>query len=291
MPSFSKKQIKFIIRLAENIFTSNKTNTLEISGLRSNVDVINAGGAQFSCSVCQIFGVKQEDMNDVTTLMWTRNLVNQNTIEIYAIDDAGTYETLVFKGDIINAFGYYQTMPDVYLYIQAQGAYYNSLKPYPVTTFKGSADVATVIGQIAKSLGYNFENNNVTIKINNLYVANTGIEQIKSIAIAAGIDLYIDNNTIAICNPGFPRENFVAEINKNTGMIGYPTFDGLGVIVQTLFNPLVTYGGKIKVQSDIIRANGEWVASSISYSLSSVTPNGNFFTMIRGAKLGTAIYN
>jgi len=291
MPSYSKKQLKFIIKLSDAVFEDSGKNTIELTGLRANVEITKAGGAQFSCACCQIFGVPQEDMNDITTLMWTKDLLNKKIIEIYAVDDDNQYETLVFAGDIINAFGFYQAMPDVYLYIQSQSAYYDTLKFYAPTTYRGSIDAATVIGQISKNLGYNFENNGVTAKINNLYAANTGIEQIKAIAVAAGIDLYFDDGTIAICNPNSPRRNYVVEINQSSGMIGYPTFDGVGVLVQTLFNPLITFGGQINISSDIPRANGEWTATSIAHSLNSILPNGAFFSMVRGSISGFAITN
>jgi hypothetical protein len=287
--SYSKKRLKYIITLSVGIFGTTGNNQLILYGYRSTTNIINAGGAQFSVATCEIYGVPQEDMNDVTTLMWTRNLLNQNTIEIYALDDNESYTTLVFAGDIIQAFGYYQNMPDVYLYIQAQNSYNNVLKPFTPTTYNSSVSVATIIQKIALQLGYNFENNGVTAKINTPYLWGSGIEQIRDIAIAAGIDLFIENNTIAICPPGLARTNYTTIISEGTGLVGFPTFDGLGVDLQILFNPSVTFGGSITVESEITRANGTWIVTSISHFLQSEIPDGQWMSFVRGTKNDIAI--
>lgn len=289
MLSYSKKQLKIIITLAKETFRSTGTNTIILDRFRASVDIEKAGGTQFSTAVCKIYGVSQDDMNDITTVMWTRNLLNQNTIEIYAIDDTNNYQTMVFAGDIIQALGYYQEMPNVYLAINAQGSFYNALKPYPPTSYQGSVDVATAISKIATSLGYHFENNGVNARINNLYAWNTGIEQIKAIAAAAGIDIYFDDKTIAICPAGKPRTNYVVTVSRTSGMITYPTIDGIGINLYTLFDPLITFGGRVQVESDVTRANAEWLISSLSHYLESETPDGAWFTFIRGSYHGFAI--
>jgi hypothetical protein len=291
MLSYSKKHLRFIFRLSVGLFQSNNTNTLELFGFRATANIEMAGGAAFTTAVCQIYGVTQEDMNDVTTLMWTKNLLNKITMEIYAIDENDSYTSLVFAGDIVQAWGYYQNMPDVYLYVQAQGAYYDAVTPMPVTSYQGSIDVAAAIQKIAEQMGYNFENNGVVAKISNLYAWDSGINQIRSIAIAAGIDMYFDNQTIAICNAGQPRHGYEVVISSQNGMIGYPTFDGIGVDINVLFNPAVYWGGELILETDIIRARGRWTITSMSHYLQSEFPNGQWSTAIRGSKSGLAITN
>ena len=146
----------------------------------------------------KIYGVKQEDMNSVTTLQWKPGSRIANTVEVFAID--GAAETLVFAGNIVNAWGDYQSMPDVFLHIQAQACFFNGLQAVQPLSIKGGVDVAVVMARIAKDMGLVFENNNVSVMLTDVYVANTLKEQALELARAANFSLYIDDKVLAITN-------------------------------------------------------------------------------------------
>jgi hypothetical protein len=226
-------------------------------------------------------------MNSITTLQWKPGDQISNTVEVYAID--GGQQSLVFSGYIVNAWGNFQSMPDVFLEIQAQHAYRGQLTPVAPRSYDGQIDVANVMKQIAESLGYTFENNGVTTQLSNVYLANTGVEQAKSLAQAAGISLYMDDFVLAITPPHTPRGGTVPQISSTTGMMSYPTFDGIGVTIQSLFNPSVKFGGSIQVLSEIPQANGNWIVVSVAYRLESEKPGGAWMMAIRGNKNGLAL--
>ena len=71
-------------------------------------------------------------------------------------------------------------------------------------------------------------------------------------------------------------------------MIGYPTFDGTTMMAKTLFNPAIVQGGTVTIQSEVARANGDWIVLSMDHSLESETPGGQWFTTIRG--INTSLY-
>ncbi len=183
----------------------------------------------------------------------------------------------------------YQNMPDVNLYIQALAGYINLLAPSEPRSFKGSFDVATVLEQIANSMGFVLENNGVAVTLSDVYLENTAMEQFKKLAAMAGIDVYMDKDVIAICPAGIPRRGLVAIISPQTGMVGYPTFDCQSTYFTTLFNPSIRYGGRIKVVSDLPQATGEWVVVSITNTLDSEKPNGNWFSQVRGLRGNVAV--
>jgi hypothetical protein len=220
-------------------------------------------------------------------LQWKPGDQISNTVEVYAID--GTQQTLVFSGYIVNAWGNYQNMPEVFLEIQAQHAYLGQLTPVAPRSYNGQIDVASVMSQIATSLGFTFENNGVTTQLSNTYLANTGVEQAKALAKAAGIALYMDDLVLAITPPNTPRGGTAPQISSTTGMIGYPTFDGIGVTIQSLFNPSVKFGGPIQVMSSIPQAAGQWIVVSLGYRLESEKPGGAWMMTIRGNKSGLAV--
>jgi len=288
MPSFdNKKQLRFVVTLGTGKFGSSENDVITLEGFRSLVDIDKAGGMMMGTLRAKIYGVSQLDMNSVTTLQWKPGTLIPNTVEVFAID--GSVETLVFAGNIVNAWADYQNMPDVYLHIQAQSAFFNTLKAIPPRSFKGGIDVATVMGQIARDLGYVFENNGVTTQLADVYLPNTGMEQAKDLARAAGCDLYLDDKVLAITPPNVPRKTFIPLITPTSGLIGYPTFDGVGVNFQTLFNPAVVFGGSVQIESDVQQACGQWVVTSVNHRLESEKPGGAWFSSIRGNTNGLAI--
>ena len=288
MPSFSnKKQLRFVITLGTGKFGSSNNDTVTLQGFRAVAEIDKAGGMMMGTLKAKIYGVKQADMNSITTLQWKPQTWIPNTVEVFAID--GTAETLVFAGNIVNAWADYQGMPDVFLHIQAQAAFFNALKAIPPRSFKGAIDVPTVMAQIAGDLGYTFENNGVTTQLTDLYLPNTGLEQAKDLARAAGCDLYLDDKVLAITPPNVPRKALIPLVSPASGLVGYPTFDGVGVNFQAVFNPGVTFGGSIKLETDVQQAAWEWIVTSVAHRLESEKPGGAWFSNIRGNANGLAV--
>ena len=288
MPSFSnKKQLRFVITLGTGKFGSSNNDTVTLQGFRAIAEIDKAGGMMMGTLKAKIYGVKRADMNSITTLQWKPQTWIPNTVEVFAID--GTAETLIFAGNIVNAWADYQGMPDVFLHIQAQAAFFNALKAIPPRSFKGPIDTPSVMAQIAADLGYTFENNGVTTQLTDLYLPNTGLEQAKDLARAAGCDLYLDDKVLAITPPNVPRKALIPVISPTSGLIGYPTFDGVGVNFQALFNPGVTFGGSIKLETDVQQAAGEWIVTSVAHRLESEKPGGAWYSTIRGNANGLAV--
>jgi len=294
----NSKVLKFVINLGTGSFGSSSANTITLMGLRASVDIDKAGGMMMGTLRASIFGVSQSNMNSITTIQWQPQAFIPNTVQVFAID--GTQSTLVFTGNIINAWANYDNMPDVYLSIQAQAAYFSQLQPITPTAFSGPVDAVslmnTVIGKINASLNntqsiYTLENNGVPYTpLQNPNYPNTGLEQLRDITHDANIWMYIDNTIIAITPINQPRSKPVPVISKTTGLRGYPTFDGVGVKFQMLFSPSVTFGGSIQIQSpETPRAEGPWIATLIGLKLESAKPNGAWFMNIRGTKSGLAL--
>ena len=283
----NKKELKFVITLGTGNFGSSANNQITLQGFRAVVRIDKAGGMMMGTLRAEIYGVSQSDMNSITTLQWHPKAFIPNTIQIYALD--GTQETLVFTGNIINAWGVYDAMPDVFLMIQAQAAYFNQLNPVAPTSYNGSFDVATAMSQLATQMGLTFENNGVSVQLSNQYLPNTALEQAKALAQAAGIWLYIDNGVLAITPANTPRSKPVPQISAQTGLKGYPTFDGVGVNFQALFNPSVIFGGSVQLVTDITKAAGVWIVTSVAYNLESEKPGGAWFMTVRGNANGLAV--
>ena len=288
----NKKALRFVITLSTGTFGSSSNNQITLEGFRSIVDIDKGGGAMLGTLRAAIYGVGQSDINSITTLQYQPRSLVANTISVYAID--GKQETLVFQGNMVMAWGNYQSMPEVFLQIQAQAAYFNQLQAVAPTSFQGTIDAATVMQQLAGTMGFTFENSGVEgIQLSNPYLPGTAIDQVNALAKAAGIWWGIDNDVLWI-TPAYAARtsvNVIPEIGPDSGLIGYPTFDGAGINIQAYFNPAVRFMALVNLVTSIPRAAGQWIATSVSYKLESEKPNGAWFMTVRGNFSGIASPN
>jgi hypothetical protein len=167
----------------------------------------------------------------------------------------------------------------------AQAAYFNQLQAVSPTSYQGSVDVATAMSQLAGQMGYTFENNGVSgVTLSNPYLSGTAIDQANALAQAAGIWWGIDNGVLFIA-PAYTARTagkVIPQIGPTSGLIGYPTFDGAGITLQSLFNPSVKFMGLIQLVTSVPRAAGQWIATTVSYKLQSQVIGGVWFMTIRG---------
>jgi hypothetical protein len=273
----NKKELRFVFTLAI------PGTTIIIDGLRAIVEIEKGGGNQMGTLHTQIYGVSQSDMNSITTLTYDPVNITKNTIQVFAID--GDQETMVFQGDIRQAWGDYRSMPDVFLMVEAFTNVINKLTPATPTSYKGSVSVVNAMNDLANAMGLTFENNGVSTQMAKVALSGTLHDQAMSLAQAAGIDIYIDDKILAICPRNMPRQfNTMALISPTTGLIGYPTFDAFGVVLKTLFNPAIMFGGHIQVVSSLPRACGKFFVSSIDHWLESEKPGGRWESTVIGTK-------
>lgn len=293
MPSFdNKKSLKFIITLNTKTFEKSdntKNNRIILSGFRATVEVNKIGGAQNNTLRARICGVSQSDMNSITNLRWSPGYDIHNYVEVYAID--GKEESLVFAGHIVDAFGDYQGIPDVFLMIQASSNYDAQVSAVNALSVKGGMRVDAIMEQIAKKLKKQFKSVEVDAVLVDMYAAGDLISQARQIADAAGIDLVLDDQSLTILKRNTSIPGMEPEISKETGLIGYPTFDGTGVDFRCVFNPAIVFRGAVKLITSLPNANGRWIVDSVSAHLESEKPGGAWFSYVRGSSHGQAFKN
>lgn len=279
------KRLRFTITLALGTF-ANGTNEVILEGFRSTVEVQKAGGQMMSSCNFRIFGLSQELMSELTTLAFLALSYTKNVVKIEAVD--GDNVDLVYIGSIINAWGDYAQMPDVALYVETQAGFFDQLNISEPLQYKGVIDVAVLMGTIASKMGLRFENNNVVDKIDNPNYTGTIIDQLRALAQDTNTEFYLDDTVLAICPKGIARtqNKVIPIISSQTGLIGYPSFDKIGVTFRCLFNAAIRFGGQIEMRSDIKQANGTWAVCSIVHNLESEKPDGQWFSIIRCTSTG-----
>ncbi len=284
--TFTTKYIECDFSLYQGVFAGGG-NTATVSGLRISAQIVKAGGLSLGDADVAIYGLPLSLMNQLSTYGNVLTLTNRNTIVIKAGDDQSALST-IYIGTIMSASMDGQAQPEVPFRVQASVTGYENAKPVPVTTQAGSVAVSSLLGQMAQAANLQFENNSVDTKVMNPYYWGTAIQQIHALTQDAGIEHIIDVGTLAVWKPGGSRSNSTV-VSPQTNLVAYPLFNSQGVIVRVLFDPTLTYGGTINVQSSITPACGSWIIYRLEYDLESQTPNGKWFCDVSANRPGEQV--
>jgi hypothetical protein len=258
--ALAQRRIEVAIRLAPSsgtnqpgTFAESGTDTVNIKGLRTSVRIANSGAPAGSHATLRIYGMKPSLMNQLTTLGLVFNLVPKNTLTISAGSDPAAMST-VFSGTVYAAYGDYSALPDVPFQFDCLAGVADAVAPAPVSSFTGATSAVNVMQGLARQMGLGFENNGVDVQLSSPYFSGSLMTQAQKCAEHAGIEWGIFNgNTLAIWKRGGNRNTpDVPVISPSHGMIGYPAFTQGGIIVSTVFDPKISFGSLVKVQSSLL---------------------------------------
>jgi hypothetical protein len=279
--SFTQKLISITLTLANGQFGSSGGNSMTLSGLRTSVRIRVPGGQSMGVLEGAIYGMSLSTMNQLSTVGTQLNAQAKNTISVMA-GDAETGMALVYSGTLKYAYVDAQSMPQVAFRVSGSAGAYEAVKPVKPTSIQGAGDVAQVMSQLAGQMNLSFENNGVNVKLSNIYLSGSARMQALTLAQHAGIEHLIDKGTLAIWKPGQGRQSSSLMISPQTGMVGYPMFNQANVVVRTLFNPAINYGGLMQIQSDLTPACGTWAINYVDLELDSMVPHGRWFATLSG---------
>jgi hypothetical protein len=256
------------------------SNSVTLSGLRMSAKITNATGMTQSNLSLAIFGMTLDMMNDLSTL----GLAIQITPRASIVLSAGNVKdgmTIVFQGNFFAAWADFQAMPEVAFRIEANSVVQGALTTAKPTSFQGNHDAATALAALAKQMGLKFENNGVSVQLSNSYLSSNPWVQALEIAEHANVNIFSGNGVLSIWpkNSGRTSQG-VAIVSSKTGMDRYPTYTANGILVRTLFNPALVFGGKIQVISDLKPACGIWCIYKLDLDLDCMVPNGQWFETI-----------
>lgn len=277
--TFARRMIETSFTLDSKTFTDSGTNSLKLSGLRTSVRCIKAGGQTLGSLEMQIFGMKLSQMNDLATLGLVVSMLPKNTVTVSAGDEGSNLST-VFTGTIFAAWGDFQAAPQVPFNVLAQAGGYEAVQTIPASSYRGSADVGTIMSSLATLMGLNFQNNGVSIQLADPYFSGSALSQVRACAKKANINAVVDNGALIVWPKGKARDGEIPLISPETGLVAYPSFTAQGIGLKTLYNPAIGFGGQIQVQSSLTPASGTWAVTRLDYELDSLVPNGSWFCNI-----------
>jgi hypothetical protein len=280
--SFSIKTIQVSVTLGKGTFGEGG-NTKTIEGLACDVSVQKPGLPEKNSAAVKIWGLKYEDMAQLTMLAFKPLESQHNLISIKAGEKGGSL-ALVFQGEITSAFADFNAAPDVCMQFEADSGSYPQQIASPVATVKGSASADQLFSQFAAQAGYTYKNEGVTSSVLNAWFPGSPIDKMTKLARDVGCELIIDDGAIVVLPAGKAREGNAVLLTKDTGLIGYPTFNQDGISCKCIFNPDLIYGGLIKVESIVPRASGVWRITKLTHHITAYIPGGgNWESQIEAA--------
>lgn len=275
-----RRRIDVTITLGAGEFGEDVGDTVTLTGHRVVAEMAAVGGDAQGQIQLRIYGLPLATINRLTSIgPIATEIRGKNRVMVAAGDDGSALST-IFEGTIDQAYGDFQSAPDVALNINALSALGAAVKPVGASSYKGSIDAAVVLANLAELMGFAFENNDVSVQLSNPYFPGTALDQVKACARAANIRYTIDRNILAIWPKNGVRQGEVPIVSPATGLVGYPVFSSAGLGVTSIFQPSVRQGGQIEVVSSLGVACGVWNIFNVLHRLESERPNGPWFTFM-----------
>lgn len=281
--SYSIKTVQIAVTLGKGAF-SEGGNTKVIEGLACDVSVLKPGLPEKNSASVKIWGLKYEDMAQLTMLAFRPLESLYNSLSIRA-GVKGNALSVVFQGEIISAFADFNQQPDPCMQIEADSGSYPQQLAVPVATVKGAVEADKLFAQFAAEAGYSYANRGVSASVQNAWLPGSPIDKMTKLARDIGCELIIDDGEVLVMPAGAARAGTAVFLSESSGLIGYPTFNQDGIACRCHYNPHIAYGGLIDVRSMVPRASGIWRVTKINHLLSAYRPGGNWETQVE------AVYN
>lgn len=278
----------FAFRQINLQFTSANGKTVKLEGLRCSAVITNPGGnSAFGQLQLQVYGMTLDQMNEYSSTGSNMVAVQDQSITVVAGNQGGSLNQ-VFSGTLISSFIDLSNPPEVSFVCAAVAGYYNKAAPSAPNTYEGTQKAEDIIRSLAGQIGYAFENRNgATAVVQNQYLSGSIIDQMQAVARAASFPMIIENNLVTIFPNNGTRDDIVVNLSAETGLVGYPSYWEAGFVVKSEFNPIITIGRVINLKSQLPKANGKFPIQYVTHELSTLTPDGPWFTT---SKLSPAIY-
>ena len=279
--------MSFAVRQINLQFTSNG-KTLSLKGLRCIANITNPGGnSAYGSLQLKVFGMTLAQMNEYSTIGSNMVAAQNTSVVVDAGNESDVALQQVFSGTIISSFIDFASVPDVSFNCSAVTGYFAKANTISSNSFNGSHNAEDIIQALALTNGFKFQKNGAHAVLQNQNVYGSAVDQMQTIANNAAIPLKIENNTVYIWANNGNVDNVIIEVSPTTGLVGYPSYWMGGFTVKSEFKPLIANGRTIKLTSSIPKANGLFPIHSCTHDISTLTPDGAWFTT---SQLNPSIY-
>jgi len=251
---------------------------------------VRQGGAQFGNAKVQIYGVPLATMNQIARL-WLEALTPQgtDTIQIDVFD--GQDYVPFFQGVIMWSAVNAASMPHVTLDIEAVAGgalMIQSASPYAA---QGPVLLRDALTTIAAAGGFSvvYPDSVPQYQLSQVRVTGSTMEQIASL-----MDQFPDLTwhtalqQLVVRAALAPLSSDAIRIAADTGMMGYPVYSTSSLQLSTVFNPKITLGVALDVQTEFDFVNRTvWVAAVLAHTLEPNLPGGQWTTQVAANPFGS----
>jgi hypothetical protein len=229
----------------------------------------------------RIFGMTPEEMNDLSTTGLLPGMYQNNVVQVFAGDDNGTPLNQVYSGTITAAYADMMNAPEVSFVIVGMAGVTENLLVVQDSSYPGSVDAADIIKNLTGQMGLTFDNSgNASQILRDQTLIGTARQQAYDCARNAGFEILIWNGTLSIWKKNGKRIAPVPTLGADNGMVGYPSYSGVGLVVTALYSPDFVFGAEVEIKSDLKIANGIWQTKTMTHEISANLPNGPWFTQL-----------
>jgi hypothetical protein len=277
--SFIQRAIDLTFTLEKKTFSDSGTNTLKLSGLRVSARISNAGENGYCEAHVTVWGMTLSQMNDLSTLGVQVQFVPRNKLVVEA-GDVGTTLTKVFDGNILAAYIDMSAPPQVGLQVIGMGLYADAIAPAKANSYPDSTDVGKICTLLCGTMGVPFTNNGVNVSLYRPYLWGPLRQQLVQVIQSAGIGWNGgEGGQVTIWPKNGSNGKASVLISRATGMVRSPSYTPTGLVVQSLFNPLVLMGSELEVESEVLQIPpGKWRVSNSQHNLDAQIPRGEWFS-------------
>lgn len=265
--SFTEKQLVVTILL--------DGEQMSFPGFATTVHVQKQGAPELPRANVQIFGLSEAKLAQLTLLSFDGLSLRPNRIQIMA-GDSESGMSICFEGEITNSAPDFNAAPSPVLNIEAITAAYPKLLPQSPVSISGSQAVEDLMESLASEAGLTFRNEGVSTSLSNCTINGDPISKMQWVADTIGADLIFDDKEVILVPRDGTRGQLltVTAINPQTGQIGYPSFDSMGIRCSCFFRPDLMVAGYCRIESSLPRASGVWKIYSVEHDLSANLPGG-----------------
>ena len=272
--TFAQRQI--------NLQFSGANGTVNLPGLRCTAVIANPGGFNaFGQMQLRVWGMTMAQMNQFSSTGVNMVATQNQNVTVMAGNMGGAIAQ-VFSGTLVRSFIDMSGVPDVCFTCSAIAGYFEKATASAPNSYPGAQNAESIIQALASSINFTFNNTNgAHAVVQNQYTSGSAIDQIMAVAKAAALPIDISNNAVTIWPNNGTRDNVTINLGPGNGLVGYPTYWESGFIVKSEFNPMIANGRVINLTSSLPQANGAWPTQNVTHEISTLMPDGPWFTTAR----------
>lgn len=273
--SYTAKAMRITITIDDGTGTGSQMIFTEHA---MQVHITKQGSPELPKASIAIFGLSESQMSHLTMLSFDALSLRRNLIEV-AAGESGQSLSVVFQGEIMNAAPDMNAAPSPVMQIEAITAAYPKLMPIGPLAVSGEQTVDSLMQSFAEQAGMSYRSYGVTASLQNCVISGDPISKAEWVANTVGADLIMDDGEMSLVATGSARGEEIPLsnaqiINPQTGEIGYPSFDSMGIQVTCFFRPELRVAGLMRISSGMPRATGLWKIYAVTHDLAVNCPGG-----------------